>query len=117
MLDGHAISRRSANDAGIVLDMGKLHQIEILDHDRDGIGLGRGARWAHVARALGPSALAMSSGDYGDVGVGGRITAGGIGFLVGKYGLTIDHVVAAELVLADGKFIREGLGIPTEDLP
>ena len=44
----------------------------------------------------------MSSGDYGDVGVGGLATAGGIGFLARKHGLTIDHVVGAELVLADG---------------
>ena len=36
----------------------------------------------------------MSSGDYGGVGVGGLATAGGIGFLARKHGLTIDHVVA-----------------------
>jgi FAD/FMN-containing dehydrogenase len=48
----------------------------------------------------------MSSGDYGDVGVGGLATAGGIGFLGRKHGLTIDHVAAAELVLADGTFLR-----------
>jgi hypothetical protein len=48
----------------------------------------------------------MSSGDYGDVGIGGLATAGGIGFLARNHGLTIDHVVAAELVLADGTFIR-----------
>ena len=48
----------------------------------------------------------MSSGDYGDVGVGGLATAGGIGFLARKFGLTIDHVTAAELVLADGRIVR-----------
>ena len=48
----------------------------------------------------------MSSGDYGDVGVGGLATAGGIGFLARKHGLTIDHVTAAELVLADGTLVR-----------
>ena len=47
--------------------------------------------------------LAISSGDYGDVGVGGLVTAGGQGFLARSYGLTLDHVVAAELVLADGR--------------
>jgi FAD binding domain len=50
--------------------------------------------------------LAISSGDYGDVGVGGLATAGGIGFLGRKHGLTIDHVLAAELVLADGTLLR-----------
>ena len=48
----------------------------------------------------------MSSGDYGDVGVGGLATAGGIGFLARKHGLTIDHVTAAEIVLADGRIVR-----------
>ena len=48
----------------------------------------------------------MSSGDYGDVGVGGLATAGGIGFLARKFGLTINHVTAAELVLADGRIVR-----------
>jgi FAD/FMN-containing dehydrogenase len=48
----------------------------------------------------------MSSGDYGNVGVGGLATTGGIDFLARKHGLTIDHVVAAELVLADGSFAR-----------
>ena len=53
-----------------------------------------------------PYGLAMSSGDYGDVGVGGLATAGGLGFLARAHGLTIDHVTAAELVLADGTFVR-----------
>jgi FAD/FMN-containing dehydrogenase len=70
------------------------------------VRLGPGARWGDVAQALAPHGLAMSSGDYGDVGVGGLATAGGVGFLVRKHGLTIDHVVAAELVLADGTFVR-----------
>jgi hypothetical protein len=55
---------------------------------------------------LAPFGLGMSSGDSGDVGVGGLATTGGIGQLVRKHGLTIDHVLAAELVLADGAVVR-----------
>ena len=69
-------------------------------------GSGPGARWGDVAQALAPHGLGMSSGDYGDVGVGGLATAGGIGFLARKHGLTIDHVTGAELVLADGSLVR-----------
>src|SRR5690606_110379 len=49
---------------------------------------------------------ALGSGDYGGVGVGGLATAGGIGFLSRQYGLTIDHIRAVELVLADGRAVR-----------
>jgi hypothetical protein len=107
---GHGISGCSTNDGGIIIDLAKLNQIEVLDPESGRIQLGPAARWGHVARALAPHGLAMSSGDYGDVGVGGLATAGGIGFLARKHGLTIDHVAAAELVLADGTFIRADVG-------
>ena len=103
---GHGIGGRSTNDGGVVIDVGRLDEIEVLDPSTGRVRLGPGARWGNVAQALAPYGLAMSSGDYGDVGVGGLATAGGIGFLVRKHGLTIDHVVAAELVLADGTVVR-----------
>ena len=101
---GHGISGRSTNAGGIVIDLGKLNQVTVLDGTR--VRLGPGARWGEVARELAPHGLGMSSGDYGDVGVGGLATAGGIGFLARKHGLTIDHVTGAELVLADGTLTR-----------
>ncbi|WP_028046372.1 LLM class flavin-dependent oxidoreductase [Cellulomonas sp. URHE0023] len=103
---GHGISGRATNDGGIVIDVGRLDTIEVLDADRGLVRLGAGARWGDVASALSPHGLAISSGDYGDVGVGGLVTAGGQGFLARSYGLTLDHVVAAELVLADGRIVR-----------
>jgi hypothetical protein len=103
---GHGISGRSTNDGGTVIDLAKLNHIDVLDPATGRIRVGAGARWGHVAQALAPHGLAMSSGDYGDVGVGGLATAGGIGFLARKHGLTIDHVVSAELVLADGGVVR-----------
>ena len=99
---GHGISGRSTNDGGIVIDLGKLNRVEVLDPATGLFRVGPGARWGDVAAALHPHGLAMSSGDYGDVGVGGLATAGGIGFLGRRYGLTLDHVTAADLVLADG---------------
>jgi FAD/FMN-containing dehydrogenase len=65
-----------------------------------------GARWLDVARTLQPHGLGISSGDYGGVGVGGLATAGGAGWLVREHGLTIDHVRAVEMVLADGSSVR-----------
>lgn len=103
---GHGISGRSTNDGGIVIDLGALDTVEVLDRERRIVRLGAGGRWGDVAATLSPHGLAISSGDYGDVGVGGLVTAGGQGFLGRSYGLTLDHVVAAELVLADGRIVR-----------
>lgn len=103
---GHGISGRSTNDGGIVLDLGRLNGIEVLDVAARRVRIGPGARWGEVAEALHPYGWALTSGDYGGVGVGGLATAGGIGFLAREHGLTLDHLVAAEVVLADGSVVR-----------
>ena len=103
---GHGISGRSTNDGGIVIDLRRLNDIEVLDEERRLVRIGPGARWMEVAAALGERGWALTSGDYGGVGVGGLATAGGIGFLAREHGLTIDHLRAAEVVLADGSMVR-----------
>ncbi|MDL5485555.1 LLM class flavin-dependent oxidoreductase [Microbacterium wangruii] len=103
---GHGISGRSTNDGGIVIDLGALSRIEVLDEATRRVRIEPGARWGEVARALEPHGWAISSGDYGGVGVGGLATAGGIGFLAREHGLTIDRMVAADVLLADGTVVR-----------
>ncbi|MER7443564.1 LLM class flavin-dependent oxidoreductase [Micromonospora avicenniae] len=103
---GHGISGRSTNDGGIVIDVGGINGIEVLDEDARLVRIGPGARWMDVAAALAPHGWALTSGDYGGVGVGGLATAGGVGWLARKHGLTIDHLRAVEMVLADGRVVR-----------
>ena len=103
---GHGISGRSTNDGGIVIDVGRLDTVEVLDVGMRRVRIGPGARWMDVAAKLAEHGWALSSGDYGGVGVGGLATAGGIGWLAREHGLTIDHLVAAEVVLADGAVVR-----------
>ena len=103
---GHGISGRSTNDGGIVIDLSRLNTIEILDPATRRVRIGPGARWADVAAFLTPHGWALTSGDYGGVGVGGLASSGGIGWLVREHGLTIDHLVAVDLVLADGTTVR-----------
>ena len=103
---GHGISGRSTNHGGLVLDVSKLNTIEVLDPATRRVRIGPGARWMEVAAALSPHRWALTSGDYGGVGVGGLATAGGIGFLGRAHGLTIDHIRAVEMVLADGTLVR-----------
>lgn len=103
---GHGISGRSTNDGGIVIDVSRLDAIEVLDEATRRVRIGPGARWGEVAAALHPYGWALSSGDYGGVGVGGLATAGGIGFLVREHGLTLDHLRAVDIVLADGSLVH-----------
>src|SRR5699024_11805143 len=79
---------------------------EVLDLPTRRVRIEPGARWGEVAAALRPYGWALSSGDSGGVGVGGLATTGGIGFLGRAHGLTIDHVRAVQLVLADGSVVR-----------
>jgi len=102
---GHGISGRSTNDGGVVIDLGRLNTVEVIDEASRRVRIGPGARWGDVAATLGAHGWALSSGDYGGVGVGGLATAGGIGWLVREHGLTIDHLRSAEIVLADGSVV------------
>ena len=103
---GHGVSGRSTNDGGIVIDLARLNRIDVLDASRRLVRIEPGARWIDVARALQPHGWALTSGDYGGVGVGGIGTAGGVGWLAREHGLTIDHLRAVELVTAAGDVVR-----------
>lgn len=103
---GHGISGRSTNNGGIVLDLGKMNDMTVLDVSSRRVRIEPGARWMNVASFLAPYGWALTSGDFGGVGVGGLSTAGGIGFMARKHGLTIDHIKAVEMVLADGSIVR-----------
>ncbi|SEF17372.1 FAD-binding oxidoreductase [Jiangella alba] len=103
---GHGFPGFATNDGGLVLDLGPLDGVEVLDADRRLVRIGAGARWAAVTEALKPHGLVISSGDTTEVGVGGLILGGGIGWMVRRFGLTIDSVVAAEVVTADGRVLR-----------
>ena len=102
---GHGISGRSTNDGGIIIDVGALRSLEVIDETTRTVRIGPGARWKDVAAFLEPYGWALSSGDYGGVGVGGLATAGGIGWLSREHGLTIDHLLSARVVLADGSVV------------
>lgn len=103
---GHGLSGSGTNDGGLVIDLSKMRRVEVLDRDTRLVRVEAGARWAQVAQTLAPHGLAISSGDHGNVGVGGLATAGGVGWLVRHYGLTVDHVRAVEVVLPDGTHVR-----------
>jgi FAD/FMN-containing dehydrogenase len=103
---GHGLTGFGTNDGGMVIDLGRLAEVEVIDQARHLVRIGGGATWGHVADVLAPRGLSISSGDTRSVGVGGLTLTGGIGWKVRKYGLTLDNVVAADMVTADGDVIR-----------
>ncbi len=103
---GHGISGRSTNHGGLVIDLADMNEITVLDRASRTFRAGPGATWKQVAAAIGPHGWAITSGDYGGVGIGGLATAGGIGLLGRRQGLTIDRLTAVEMVLADGTPVR-----------
>jgi FAD/FMN-containing dehydrogenase len=103
---GHSFSGFGTNDGGVVIDLSRLATVEVIDKDRHLVRIGGGATWGQVTAALAADGLAISSGDTKSVGVGGLTLTGGIGWKVRKYGLALDHVVAAELVTADGQVVH-----------
>jgi FAD/FMN-containing dehydrogenase len=102
---GHSPAGHGVSDGGIVVDLSALRRFELDAAGRTawaGAGLTAGA----FTVAAGEHGLATGFGDSGSVGIGGITLAGGIGFLVRKHGLTIDDLLAAEIVTADGRLRR-----------
>jgi len=103
---GHSPAGHGTNDGGMVIDLRHLRAVRVLDRDTRLVRVGAGATWGEVAAALRPHGLALTSGDTASVGVGGLTLAGGIGWMVRRYGLAIDAVTAADVVTADGQLVR-----------
>jgi FAD/FMN-containing dehydrogenase len=102
---GHSSAGHSLSDGGIVLDLGELTALDIDLEARTAwaqAGLTAGAYTARV----GEHGLVTGFGDTASVGIGGLTLGGGVGFLVRKHGLTIDSLLAAELVTADGRILQ-----------
>jgi FAD/FMN-containing dehydrogenase len=103
---GHSFSGFGTNDGGVVIDLSRLANVEIIDKERHLVRIGGGATWGQVAAALAPHGLAISSGGTKSVGVGGLTLTGGMGWQVRKYGLALDNVVAVDMVTAGGALMR-----------
>lgn len=102
---GHSSLGHCVTEGGIVLDLGNLRALEIDAGSRTAwaeTGLTAG-EYTAAADAFG---LATGFGDTGSVGIGGLTLGGGVGYLVRKHGLTIDHLLAADMVTADGQRVR-----------
>ncbi len=102
---GHSLSGHSVTEGGIVLDLSDMRALQI-DTDHGTAWAQTGLTAGDYTVAAGAHGLATGFGDTGSVGIGGITLGGGLGFLVRKHGLTIDDLLAAEVVTADGQLLR-----------
>jgi FAD/FMN-containing dehydrogenase len=102
---GHSSAWHSVNDGGIVLDLGAMKALDI-DVEGRTAWTQTGLTAIEYTTATHAHRLATGLGDTGSVGIGGLTLSGGIGYLVRKHGLTIDDLLAAELVTADGRVLQ-----------
>jgi len=99
---GHSGAGHGTVDGGIVIDVRDLNHLE-LDPATRTAWAGSGVTAGQYTAAAAEHGLATGFGDTGSVGLGGLVTGGGVGYLVRKHGLTIDNLLAAEVVTADGQ--------------
>ncbi|MBO0608016.1 FAD-binding oxidoreductase [Myceligenerans salitolerans] len=104
---GHSYTRASLVDGGVVLDLRLMDEVRIDTEARTGHAQGGASAGAYTAAAA-EHGLATGFGDTGTVGIAGLTLGGGIGFLSRRDGLTLDNLLGAEVVLADGEVVEAG---------
>ncbi|WP_046472211.1 FAD-binding oxidoreductase [Allosalinactinospora lopnorensis] len=102
---GHSAAGHGVCDGGIVLDLADTRPPDI-DAERRIAWTRPGLTAGAYTAAVGAHGFATGFGDTGSVGIGGLTLGGGLGFLSRKYGLTIDNLLAAEIITADGRLLR-----------
>jgi hypothetical protein len=101
---GHNAGGLGVWDDALVIDLSAINYVHV-DPEAGTVRVGGGATWADVDHATHAFGLAVPTGIISTTGVGGLTLGGGLGHLTRKCGLTIDNVLAADVVLADGTFV------------
>jgi FAD/FMN-containing dehydrogenase len=101
---GHNAGGLGVCDDGLVIDLSRMNYVRV-DPKKKTVQVGGGALWRDVDHATHAFGLAVPSGIISTTGVAGLTLGGGLGYLARRYGLTIDNLLAVEMVLADGRFV------------
>lgn len=101
---GHNAAGLGVCDDGVVIDLSPIDYVRVSPSDRT-VLVGAGCKWSAVDHATHAFGLAVPSGIVSSTGVAGLTLGGGMGHLSRKFGLTIDNLLAVDIVLADGSFV------------
>ncbi len=102
---GHNGGGLGVVDDGLVIDLAGINEVTV-DEQANTVRVGGGCTWGEVDRATAEYGRATPSGIISTTGVGGLTLGGGLGHLTRRYGLTIDSLIGAEVVLADGSIVH-----------
>jgi hypothetical protein len=102
---GHNVAGLALRDGAVLLDLGDMRTVNV-DATKRIARVQGGALWRDVDAATAPASLATTGGLISSTGVGGFTLGGGVGWLMRRFGLACDSVVAADLILANGRHVR-----------
>jgi FAD/FMN-containing dehydrogenase len=102
---GHNVAGRAVTDGGVMIDLAEMKGIAIDPEQRTATVEG-GVIWAEVNGAAAEHGLAVTGGAVSGTGIAGYTLGGGLGWLMAKYGLAADNLLAVELVTAEGDVLQ-----------
>ena len=101
---GHNVAGRASIDRGVMIDLSPMRGIHVDPKAKTARAQG-GVLWNEFNRETQLHALATTGGVVGSTGIAGLTLGGGLGWLAGRYGLTCDNLLAADVVTADGRLL------------
>ena len=100
---GHSAPGYGTNEGGLVIDLSPMKGIRV-DPDVRTVSAQGGVLWRELDHETQAYGLATTGGTVSNTGITGLTLGGGLGWLMGKHGLTVDNLISADLVTADGEF-------------